>query len=111
MYSRHTENLPAVLPEEESLLDSLAPVAYSAVMLAAGAALLVAKPRLGHVPDPIRNGDLPRRGLRRAAQVGRDNIRVLAPTNVTDAIGRSLLIGGVALLAARVLDVVAGRDD
>jgi predicted phage tail protein len=37
-------------------------------------------------------------------------VQAFAPTNVTDSLGRSLILGGVALLLARVLDEVAGRD-
>ena len=33
-----------------------------------------------------------------------------APSNVTDSLGRSLLLGGAALLVARVLDEAAGRN-
>ncbi|MBY6003463.1 hypothetical protein KUV62_06075 [Salipiger bermudensis] len=91
--------------------DRLMPVAYAGGLLAIGAALLIAKPRLGHVPPPNRMGDGPRRSrLRRAAQRGRDGVQAFAPTNVTDSLGRSLILGGVALLLARVLDEVAGHD-
>lgn len=89
----------------------VAPVAYAAGMLIAGAILLAVKPRLGHVPEPKQMGDGPRKtALRRAAQIGRDNVEVFAPTNVTDSIGRSLLLGGTALLLVRLLDEFAGRD-
>ncbi len=87
------------------------PVLYAGGMLAIGAILLVAKPRIGKVPAPNFRGDLPRRSRwRRAAQLGRDNVGVFAPDNVTDSIGRSLLLGGAALLLSRVLDEAVGRD-
>ncbi|MCA0964219.1 hypothetical protein [Salipiger bermudensis] len=91
--------------------DRLMPVAYAGGLLAVGAVLLIAKPRFGQVPPPNRMGDGPRRSrLRRIAQRGRDGIQTFAPTNVTDSLGRSLILGGIALLLARVLDEVAGRD-
>ncbi|EEX16583.1 hypothetical protein CSE45_4085 [Citreicella sp. SE45] len=91
--------------------DRLLPVAYAGGMLAIGAALLVAKPKFGHVPQPNRMGDGPRLSRwRRAAQRGRDGVQTFAPANVTDSIGRSLMLGGVALLLARALDEIAGRD-
>jgi len=37
-------------------------------------------------------------------------VQTFAPSNVTDSIGRSLMLGGVALLLARALDEIAGRD-
>lgn len=89
--------------------DRVAPVAYAGGMLAIGALLVAAKPKIGHVPDPRQAGEVPTRGMfRRAARAGRDSVSVFAPTNVTDSIGRSLLLGGTALLVARLLDEVAG---
>ncbi len=99
---------PQISPDRK---ERLAPFAYAGGMLAAGAALLLAKPRLGHVPEPRRMGDLPRkRRWRRAAQTGRDNVQAFAPSNVTDSIGRSLIIGGAALMLTRLLDEASGRD-
>ena len=95
----------------EASRDRWAPVAYAGGMLAIGAGLLIAQPRVGHVPDPAQAGDAPRnKRLRRAAQVGRDGARAFAPSNVTDSIGRSLLVGGVALIMTRVLDELSGHD-
>ena len=88
----------------------LAPVGYALGLFAVGTALLIAKPKFGQVPSPIQNGDAPRIGRwRRAAQHGRDGVQAFAPSNVTDSVGRSLILGGVALLAARALDEMSGR--
>ncbi|CAN0589303.1 unnamed protein product [Ectocarpus sp. 12 AP-2014] len=85
--------------------EKLAPYTYAGGMLALGAALLFAKPRIGKVPEARHAGDTPRRGsLRRAAQIGRDGAHAFAPSNVTDSIGRSLMIGGAALILTRLLD-------
>lgn len=90
--------------------ERLAPYVYAGGMLAVGAALLVAKPGIGKVPNPKHGGHGPRRGVRKAAQVGRDNVQTFAPSNVTDSIGRSLMIGGAALFLTRLLDEMSGRD-
>ncbi|WP_226941748.1 hypothetical protein [Pseudooceanicola spongiae] len=104
--------LPKTLPQlPPSSKERLAPVLYAGGMLAIGAVMLIAKPRLGHVPNPSRSGDLPRASRwRRAAQVSRDNVQAFAPANVTDSLGRSLLIGGAALLLTRLFDEVSGED-
>ena len=89
----------------------LLPLAYAGGLLAIGAALLIAKPRIGHVPPPVQMGSAPRSSRwRRAAQKGRDGIQAFAPVNVTDSLGRSLILGGAALLLARLLDELSGRD-
>lgn len=100
-------DLPAKMPP--SRRERLAPVVYAGGMLAIGAALLIAKPRLGQVPQSRLSADLPTRPRwRRALRKGRDGADTFAPSNVTDSIGRSLLIGGAALLITRVLDEVSG---
>lgn len=112
----HKATLPALrnrigdaLPA--SRRERLAPVVFAGGLLAIGAMLIKAKPRIGHVPTPKQFGDLPRRSrARRAAQTTRDHIEPFAPTNVTDSIGRSLMLGGAALLLTRLLDEAAGRD-
>lgn len=94
-----------------SRTERLGPLLFAGGLLAVGAFLLKAKPRFAHVPRAKQFGDLPRRSrLRRAAQTTRDQIEPFAPTNITDQIGRSLILGGVALLATRLLDEMAGRD-
>ena len=47
---------------------------------------------------------------RRAARKSRDVVAPFAPGNVTDSIGRSLMVGGVALALTRLLDEMSGRD-
>ena len=90
--------------------ERLSPLVYAGGMLAVGAALLIAKPRIGQVPRSTLSGDRPTRSRRRrAAQGSRDVIAPFAPSNVTDSIGRSLMIGGVALALTRLLDEVASR--
>ncbi|EPX79523.1 hypothetical protein [Salipiger mucosus] len=91
--------------------ERLMPIFFAAGLLTVGTVLLKTKPRIGHVPRPKQFGDLPRRSrLRRAAQASRDTVEPFAPSNVTDQIGRSMLIGGAALLITRMLDEAAGRD-
>jgi hypothetical protein len=36
-------------------------------------------------------------------------VEAFAPSNITDSLGRSLILGGAALLIARVLDEVGSR--
>ncbi|MEC7762627.1 MAG: hypothetical protein VX874_12035 [Pseudomonadota bacterium] len=95
---------------ERATNDRVAPVLYAGGMLALGIALIVAKPRIGNVPKPLARGDESSAGrLRRAAIRGRDGVEAFAPSNVTDSLGRSLILGGAALLVARVLDEVGTR--
>lgn len=110
--TRPRAHLPRKLPQlPPSTQERLTPFLYAGGMLAIGAVMLIAKPRLGHVPNPSRSGDLPRVSRwRRAAQVSRDNVHSLAPANVTDSIGRSLLLGGAALLLTRLFDEMSGDD-
>ncbi|MFZ5964031.1 hypothetical protein ACOXXX_13860 [Thalassococcus sp. BH17M4-6] len=85
--------------------ERLAPFVYAGGMVAVGLTLLLAKPRIGNVPRSALAGDGPVRSRRRrAAQKSRDVVAPFAPGNVTDSIGRSLLIGGVALGLTRLLD-------
>ena len=88
--------------------EKVAPVLYSAGMLAIGSLLLAGKPRLGEVPKAAHGGDRKRRSRwRRAAQKSRDAADSFAPSNLSDSMGRSLLIGGAALLLTRLLDEAA----
>ncbi|MGZ9811060.1 hypothetical protein ACXN5S_11400 [Pseudoroseicyclus sp. H15] len=90
--------------------DRLVPVVYAGGMVALGAAMLAAEPWVGEVPEAKLSGDDKPKGLlRKSARMGRDGAQALAPTNVTDSIGRSLLIGGIALLLTRILDEIVGR--
>ncbi len=98
-----SEKVPSSLPPTTG--KRLMPLVYAGGMLAIGAALLATKPRVGHVPNARLSGDAPSGSrFRRAAQTTRDAADTFAPTNVTDSIGRSLLIGGAALVLTRLLD-------
>ncbi|NDV02492.1 hypothetical protein [Pseudoroseicyclus tamaricis] len=111
MSNKITRALPSRRLPAPAERDRWLPAAYAGGMLAFGAALLVAKPSVGHVPDARPFGAHPRKGrLRRAAGWARDSTHALAPSNVTDSIGRALVIGGLALLITRFLDELAGRD-
>ncbi|WP_417720448.1 hypothetical protein [Salipiger sp.] len=108
-----TANLPSLsrpdsVPETITRRDRLMPVLFAGGLLAAGAVLLKIKPHFGEVPRASRFGDMAGQGrFRRAASATRDQVEAFAPTNVTDQIGRSLMLGGAALLLTRVLDEVA----
>ena len=103
-------SVQAALPGARN--NRLFPVIYAGGMLAAGLALLIAKPGIGRVPEARQAKDAPGdQRVRRAAQAGRDAAHHFAPTNVTDSIGRSLVIGGAALLLTRLLDEASGRND
>ena len=104
-----TEIKNEVLPADRRA--RLAPIFFAGALIGLGATLIKTKPRFGNVPNPSQFGDMPRRkGWRRAAQKSRDGVATFAPSNVTDSLGRSLLLGGAALLVARVLDEAAGRN-
>lgn len=104
-----TEIKNEVLPADRRA--RLAPIFFAGALIGLGATLIKTKPRFGNVPNPSQFGDMPRRkGWRRAAQKSRDGVATFAPANVTDSLGRSLLLGGAALLVARLLDEAAGRN-
>lgn len=95
-----------------STRERLAPMAVAAGLIAAGAMLWRAKPSALQMPEAAPLGDAPRRGfLRRAARQSRDGLGHFAPDNLSDSLGRSLVLAGGALLATRLLDEIAGRDD
>ena len=102
-----TVKLPAKmsLPSAPKPNARITPLLYAGGMLAVGAALLIAKPRFGEVPEPRQASDLPSASRwRRAARTSRDTVQPFAPSNVTDSLGRSLLLGGAALVLTRLLD-------
>ena len=120
--------MPDLLPDRHSLpelvqhylpasrRERLTPFVYAGGMVAIGLTLLLAKPRIGNVPRSDLSGDRPAMGRRRrAARKSRDVVAPFAPGNVTDSIGRSLMVGGVALalvgfqLAAQRLQGGPGR--
>lgn len=98
----------AVSTDPPAPRSAVSPVAYGAGMLALGAVLVLSKPRIGAVPEPVQTDDAPG-VLRRLAAAARDGVSAFAPSNVTDSIGRSLVIGGSALILARAFDALAGR--
>ncbi|QQA42452.1 hypothetical protein [Pelagovum pacificum] len=103
--------LDALVPEDPTGRDRLMPVLVAGGLLAAGALLLRVDPGSAQVPSPARYGDAPRGSrFRRAAQASRDTIAPLAPSNLTDSIGRSLVIGGAALILTRFFDELVGRS-
>ena len=114
--------MPNIVPDRDRLPDlmerylpatrreRLSPLVYAGGMLTIGLALLLAKPRIGKVPRSTFSGSGPRAGRRRrAAQRSRDVVAPFAPGNVTDSIGRSLIIGGVALALTRLLDELSDK--
>lgn len=92
------------LPEMPAVPERISPLLYAAGLIGIGAALLWAKPRIGQVPNPTFAEGKTRSRRRRMARSGRDAVGALAPSNVTDSMGRSLIVGGVALMLARLLD-------
>lgn len=92
--------------------DRLVPVLVAGGLVAAGVLLLRVDPGSAQVPDAAAFGEGRRRGrLRNAALAARDAVRPFAPSNLTDQVGRSLILGGVALLLTRLFDEIAGRGE
>lgn len=90
--------------------DHITPLLVGGSLMALGALMVKATPHLAEIP-PARQFGSPKKGtLRKAAALARDRIEPLAPTNITDQIGRSLLVGGAALLLTRLLDEAAGKE-
>ncbi|MGR3370565.1 MAG: hypothetical protein ACU0CC_01310 [Sagittula sp.] len=91
--------------------DRWTPLLFGGALIGLGAVLLKVKPRIGHVPNPtpFRDGKTAKRRHINARKA-RDTVKAFAPTNVTDQIGRSLVLGGAALLLTRLLDEASGRE-
>lgn len=110
-----TAHLPKQVRKPEEALErasgsDMAPILYAGGMLALGVALLAAKPRIGNVPEPMLRGEESSNSrLRRVAIGGRDGFRAFAPSNVTDSIGRSLIVGGAALFLTRLFDEIGSK--
>lgn len=106
------------LPDTDDLIDALPmvkrrdrvkPIVFGCSLLAVGSLLLRASPNVGNVPDPKPYGSSARRSKRRrAAERLRDASASFAPTNLTDQLGKSLIMGGTALLVARMMDEYVG---
>ncbi len=86
------------------LSDRVSPLIYAGGLIGLGALLLWAKPRIGEVPKAALTERVSGSRRRRLARSGRDAVGALAPSNVTDSVGRSLVVGGLALMLARLLD-------
>lgn len=75
-----------------------------------GALLQRVRPAVFDLPKPSKQaGDRPR--FPRNAREVRDGIAAAAPDNMTDAVGRTLIFMGAALLAMRALDEIVDEDD
>lgn len=89
--------------------DRVSPFFFGGALLAVGSLLLRASPNIGNVPDPKPYGSSARRSKRRrAAERVRDASASFAPTNLTDQLGKSLMLGGTALIVARLMDEYVG---
>ena len=87
--------------------ERLAPIAFAAGVVVAGAAMWRAKPSAFDMPEPapIHDDHAPGR-LARFARGSRDRV---APGNLAVAVGRSLVISGAALLIVRLFDELSAR--
>ncbi|GAA4217898.1 hypothetical protein J4E08_14960 [Sagittula sp. NFXS13] len=88
----------------------MSPLVYGAGMIAAGLLLKKVNPRFGTLPNPLQYGASRKksRGVK-AATFARDRAANFAPGNVTTKLGKSLILGGAAMLTARILDEAVGR--
>ncbi|WP_425071919.1 hypothetical protein [Sagittula sp. S175] len=88
----------------------LSPLVYGAGMIAAGLLLKKVNPRFGTVPNPLQFGASEGTSRRlKSAAFARDRAASFAPSNITDKLGSSLMLGGIAMVTARVLDEAVGR--
>ncbi|WP_375688869.1 hypothetical protein [Pseudooceanicola sp. LIPI14-2-Ac024] len=96
--------------EEPSTRERLMPVAIGVGLLATGALLWRIKPSALQIPEPAPlHDDSGRSTWRRAARKSRDGVARVAPDNLSDSVGRSLVFAGAALLVTRMLDEVTSR--
>lgn len=101
---------PGVPTLRKSRWDRLAPFAFGAGVIAAGALMSRFRPSILDTPDPV-----PMRGKARG-RVGtaltgvRDGAHQVAPENMSAQLGRSLMLAGAAMLVARALDEVSALD-
>lgn len=90
--------------------ERLLPVALGVGLLAAGAVLWRMKPGALRIPEPAPlHDDSATHGWRRAARKSREGVSKIAPDNLSDSVGRSLVFAGGALLVTRLLDELASR--
>ncbi len=82
----------------------LKPIVYGGALAGVGYLLLKAKPAFGEMPETHVSKRKRRSKASKAARFARDGAKTLAPGNLTDKMGKSLLIGGIAMVAARLLD-------
>lgn len=91
--------------------DRLAPFAFGAGIIAAGAVLSRIRPTALDLPDATPRKSRGSGPISRLIAWTRDGADHVAPENMSAQLGRSLILAGTAMLAARVLDELAGRDD
>ncbi|MFW2544551.1 hypothetical protein ACN2XU_18095 [Primorskyibacter sp. 2E107] len=111
------DDLPSVSDIRRKVLptsnrDRIVPIVVGGGLVALGALLLKARPLVGEMPPARQFGDAPEGARwRRAAALARDRVEPFAPASITDQIGKSLMMGGAALLMTRLLDEAAGQGD
>ena len=90
--------------------ERLAPIAFAAGVVVAGAAIWRAQPSAFDMPEatPIGDDDAPGR-VARFARGSRDRLARIAPDNLAVSIGRSLVISGAALLIVRLFEELSAR--
>lgn len=86
------------------------PLALAGGLVAGGAMLLKMRPGALELPEPALLGDDNHEasGARRLARRSRDGVAHFVPSNLSDSLGRSLVIAGLALAVTRLLDEAAG---
>jgi hypothetical protein len=94
------------------MAERILPAAAALGLVAAGVRLWRWRPSLLDLPEPAPlQGGRPRGLFRRAARRSREGVSLVAPGNLGVSLGRSLVIAGTALLAARVLDELSDPRD
>lgn len=101
------------LPGKDYLEDDrVTPIAVGVGLLAVGALLWKTKPSMLDMPDPLPLGKEPDNSFsRRALRKTRDGVSHVAPSNLSVSLGRSMVIGGLALVLTRILDELTGKED
>ena len=86
--------------------DRVLPMLAGLGIMATGALLSRKQPSVLDLPSPVAKGGAPSNRAGAAAARVRDGASTAAPGNLGSSIGRSLMIGGAAMMIARVLDEV-----